>query len=109
MSSNFVQNSVTYGVVIAAVITTSFATLPQIIHSMRTSKTEDISYCAIMIGMLSSISWGMYGLLINDNIQIIGNIFLFMNNTFLCYLKYRKKDDEYDLIYKSSKIYTDYP
>lgn len=80
----------------SAVISTSFMTIPQIIHCVKTRSAKDISLAAIMIGSLSTVLWEVYGVLITDYVQIIGNIVLLSSNLVLLYLKYHFSKGEYE-------------
>jgi len=74
----------------AAVFTTG-AALPQVIKTLRTKKTRDISllaYTAIVIGILL---WLVYGLLIESLSIVVANfVALFLYSSILaCKLKYK--------------------
>ena len=82
------NNSEIVGYVGAFLLTISL--IPQIVHTLKTKKVNDISYIFISIQILTCLLFLIYGVLINENPIIISNsvvlfqliIFLFLKIKF---------------------------
>lgn len=64
---------------------------PQVFKSLRTKKTHDIAWLAIIVGALNGIFWTTYGLLQNDPFIYVTNIVMFTGALLLAILKYKYK------------------
>ena len=57
-----------------AITAGSIRLLPQIIKSFKTQEVDDLSMSWEIIGLISSVFWTIYGVMISDNIVIIGSV-----------------------------------
>jgi len=73
------------GLTAAALTTWSF--LPQVIKSIKTKKTEDISLAMYSLLSVGILLWLIYGLLIKDFPIIIANLVSFILNLIIVFLK----------------------
>ena len=67
--------------------------IPQIIHSLKTKSVKDISVYMLLIYMVSSFLWVIYGVKINSMPVAIADGFAFLVGTtqFVIKLKYEKR------------------
>lgn len=61
--------------------------LPQIYHTLKTRKVEDISYLFIMLQLLTCALFLSYGIMINENPLIIANSLVGTQVVVMCILK----------------------
>jgi len=61
--------------------------LPQIYHTLKTRKVEDISYLFIMLQLLTCALFLSYGIMINENPLIIANSLVGTQVIVMCLLK----------------------
>ncbi|HLC88999.1 MAG TPA: SemiSWEET transporter [Candidatus Nanoarchaeia archaeon] len=73
------------GLVAAALTTWSF--LPQVIKTIRTKKTEDISLAMFLVLSVGLFIWLVYGLLIKDLPLIIANLISFILTAIILFFK----------------------
>lgn len=57
--------------------------LPQLYHTFKTKKVEDISYFFILLNLLTSSLFLIYGILLYELPIIIANVFLIIQNSTL--------------------------
>lgn len=57
-----------------AITAGSIRLLPQVIKSFKTKEVDDLSMSWEIIGLVSSVFWTIYGVMIIDNIVIIGSV-----------------------------------
>ena len=57
--------------------------LPQLYHTFKTKKVEDISYFFILLNLLTSTLFLIYGILLYELPIIIANVFLIIQNSTL--------------------------
>ena len=74
--------------IVAAVLTT-LAFLPQVIHTIRTRSTHDISLRMYSLYTVGIFLWLIYGLLLNDVPLIAANIVTFLLSGTILSLKLR--------------------
>jgi MtN3 and saliva related transmembrane protein len=74
--------------IVAAVLTT-VAFLPQVIHTIRTRSTHDISLRMYSLYTVGIFLWLIYGLLLNDVPLIAANIVTFLLSGTILSLKLR--------------------
>ena len=73
-----------------AAIFTVCMKVPQIYHTIKTKKTDDISLWFLWLTMISHITWFIYGILDNYNVPIIiPATFGIILTTILIILKYK--------------------
>lgn len=70
-----------------AAITLISTLLPQLYHTFKTKKVDDVSYYFILLNLITSGLFLFYGILLNELPIIIANIFLILQNTTLIILK----------------------
>ena len=61
--------------------------LPQIYHTLKTRKVNDISYIFLMLQLLTCALFLIYGILINENPLIIANSLVGTQVIIMCILK----------------------
>ena len=62
--------------------------LPQIYHTLKTKRVDDISYLFLMFQLLTCALFLSYGILINQNPLIIANSLVGTQVIIMCCLKY---------------------
>lgn len=73
---------------IAATLTTG-AFVPQVVQTWKSRSAKDLSLGLVLMFVLGTLGWLVYGLMINDLPVILANIISFMLNLSLLYLKIR--------------------
>lgn len=71
---------------------TSVAAVPQVMKSLRTHHTRDISIWQPVLLAIGVALWMVYGILINDLPLIVANILPLICNITLCALKLRYEE-----------------
>lgn len=79
------MNPTTIGLVAGSI--TSVAAVPQVIKSLRTRHTQDISIWQPLLLAVGVALWMVYGILIDDLPLILANIVPLLCNVMLCGLK----------------------
>jgi len=74
-----------------AAFCTTFAFLPQSLHTIKTRHTKDLSLPTLLMLTFGNISWLTYGILINDIPIIAANTIsiMFIFTTLVLKLKYK--------------------
>lgn len=88
MSKEFILNIVSF----LAITTTIISFAPQAIKVYRTRSAKDICLITMFNAMLCSISWMIYGALINDSVVWGPNIILFFSSVYIIYFKIANKN-----------------
>ena len=72
--------------------------VPQLYHTYKSKKADDLSLSSIVIQTLSYVVWIAYSVLVGDFFYILANCLSFAQNVFLHLMKYhyRKKDTDPD-------------
>ncbi len=73
----------------AAGILTSITIIPQIVHSVKTKKVEDISLPMYLIYDCGLFLWVVYGITINSYPVMIMDGFAFLTSLLMTYIKLR--------------------
>ena len=73
----------------SAGVLTSINIIPQIIHTIRTKKVEDISIWMLLIYDVGLFLWVAYGFIINSYPVIIMDGIAFLTSIFMTYMKLR--------------------
>ena len=81
-------NWITYFGLIAGVLTT-ISFLPQVIKSLKTKKTGDVSVLMYVVLVIGVFLWMIYGILINDLPLILANLITFILTFSVLILKLR--------------------
>lgn len=74
-----------------AIATTTIGILPQMIRTYKTKSVKDISMFAMVNMMLCSISWLIYGILINDVTVWSPNVLAVVSCVSMVYFKFAYK------------------
>ncbi|HBK34274.1 TPA: hypothetical protein DEP34_02535 [Candidatus Uhrbacteria bacterium] len=74
-----------------AAICTTIAFLPQVVKTIKTKQTKDISFWMYLIFLIGLLAWLIYGILIKDLPVIIANTatFLLAGLVFIFKIKYK--------------------
>lgn len=75
------------GIGLVAGAITSVAAIPQVVKSLRTRHTRDISIWQPLLLAIGVALWMIYGILINDLPLILANIIPLACNSALCAMK----------------------
>lgn len=70
---------------------TTGAFLPQIIKTIKTKETKDISLTMYIIYLIGVMVWFVYGFMIMEVAILVGNTFSFIFGAIMLYLKLRYK------------------
>ncbi|OGC04869.1 hypothetical protein A2276_02775 [candidate division WOR-1 bacterium RIFOXYA12_FULL_43_27] len=73
---------------LAAALLTSTGFIPQIIRGFKTKKLDDVSTVMLLIIIVGTICWTIYGFYINDRIVIAANAFTCATVLLLFAMKY---------------------
>lgn len=71
---------------------TSIAAIPQLIHTIKTKQTRDLSLWQPLLLSVGVFLWLVYGFLISDMPIIIANIVPLLCNMLLTIIKIKSKD-----------------
>lgn len=71
----------------SAAISLMSTLLPQLYHTFKTKKVDDVSYFFILLNLLTSSLFLIYGILLSELPIIIANIFLILQNSTLITFK----------------------
>lgn len=79
-----------------AAITLISTLLPQLYHTYKTKKVDDLSYHFILLNLITSCLFLFYGILLRELPIIIANIFLILQNITLMMFKriYTQKNNQ---------------
>ena len=72
-----------------AMILATISLFPQIHQAYTTKKVNDLSGSMVIILLIASLLWTIYGYLISDLPLILTNFILLVSSTYLLYIKYK--------------------
>jgi MtN3 and saliva related transmembrane protein len=78
---------------IIGAILSSALYLPQLIHIIKRKKADDLSYIFLILTLISSIFWIVYGIYDNSIPIIICDSFIFIITFIMIILKYHYRND----------------
>ena len=71
-----------------AAFTSTISLLPQIIKAHRTRSTDDLSIGMLLIFLLTSLLWAIYGLMIASYAVLIANVLMVLFSVWMLTLTY---------------------
>jgi MtN3 and saliva related transmembrane protein len=79
---------------ILATFTSTISLVPQIYKTYKTKSASDLSTWMLINFVICSISWVVYGYLINSKTVLFTNILMSIFSFILAYFKWRYKDEK---------------
>ena len=68
-------------------ILTGILYIPQLVHMIKRKSTRDVSYLFLILTILNSIMWAVYGFYENDLPIILSDIFVFLTTFVMLIVK----------------------
>jgi MtN3 and saliva related transmembrane protein len=73
----------------AAMIGSTLSLMPQVLRSWRTRSTADISATWLVVALVSTTMWGIYGVLIEAQAVVWANVACFLQCSSILFVKLR--------------------
>ena len=76
-----------------ATILSTISIFPQTVKAIKTGSTRDISWLWLILFVLATITWSLYGVIERDGPIIVTNVILLLNAITITSIKIRNRRD----------------
>jgi uncharacterized protein with PQ loop repeat len=78
---------------VSGTILSTLALMPQVLHTRRTRSTADISAAWLVVALVATVIWVIYGGLIDALAITLTNVFCFLQCAYILFVKMQKRTE----------------